>query len=80
MKRGLLLGNGMNSRLYIKGMSCRKIKERFMNNISKYGLIFEEIFGVHNWNEIPKYILENAKGDGIELLAGCLYDFIMKAL
>lgn len=46
MAKGLLLGNGINSRLCINDLSVECIAERFKKNVLVYSVIINNIFGV----------------------------------
>lgn len=76
MARGLLLGNGINSRLCIGDLSVKNIADRFKKNVLVYSIIINNIFGVQieedflNYSEMPISEL------GIETLAGVLYKYI----
>ena len=76
MARGLLLGNGINSRLCIWDLSVKNIADRFKKNVLVYSIIINNIFGVQieedflNYSEMPISEL------GIETLAGVLYKYI----
>ena len=44
MARGLLLGNGINSRLCIWDLSVKNIADRFKKNVLVYSIIINNIF------------------------------------
>ena len=46
MKKGLLLGNGINSRIGVDSFSVDNIWRRFIENIRKYKPVFEATFDI----------------------------------
>ena len=76
MAKGLLLGNGINARIGIKGLSVSEIKERFRHNIYKYIPLLEALYGIALSEDICNNIIQSSKSDGIESLAGSFYEYI----
>lgn len=76
MRRGILLGNGINSRIGIKGFSQEEIKNRFVDNIKKYKAIFEAIFEIPFCENEIVDMLVNSDNSGIETLAGIVYKYV----
>lgn len=74
----LLLGNGINNRLKIDGLSENEIKGRFANNLSLYSPIFDALFSVKVSTVEAEKIVDTAKNKNIEGLAGSLYMHIKK--
>lgn len=75
MSKSLLLGNGINSRIGINGMSVREIKKRFRENVCKSSCVFESLFGVSIFYEVYDSIIDS-NNYGIESLAGAVYKYI----
>lgn len=78
MARGLLLGNGINSRLCIKDLSVDCIAERFEKNVLVYSGIINNIFGVQI-EDFLKNLETVTPKLGIETLAGILYKYIKES-
>lgn len=76
MARGLLLGNGINSRLCIWDLSVKNIAERFKKNVLVYSIIINNIFGVQIEEDFLNYSEMTISELGIETLAGLLYKYI----
>ena len=76
MAKGLLLGNGINSRLCIKGLSVEDISRRFTKNVFAYSVMINNLFGVQITEDVLKSIGISACESGIEILAGGLYNHI----
>lgn len=47
MKKGLLLGNGINNRIGIKSLSVAKIQDRFIANVIVYKPLLEKSLGIY---------------------------------
>lgn len=76
MAKGLLLGNGINARLGIKGLSVECIARKFIKNVLAYSIIFKNIFGVLIPEDFLKISELSVSELGIETLAGFLYKYI----
>lgn len=76
MAKGLLLGNGINSRLCINDLSVECIAERFKKNVLVYSVIINNIFGVQIAEDFLKNSEISVSKLGIETLAGILYKYI----
>ena len=76
MAKGLLLGNGINSRLCINDLSVECIDERFKKNVLVYSAIINNIFGVQIAEDFLKNSEISVSKLGIETLAGILYKYI----
>ena len=75
VKRGLLLGNGINNRIGIKSFSIDNIRDNFIENIKRYKPLFEASLDIIiNEDEIIDALL-NSKNKGIETLAGIVYKY-----
>lgn len=74
----LLLGNGINNRLKIDGLSESEIKERFAYNLTLYSPIFDALFSVKISTVEATKIVGTAKNKNIEGLAGNVYEHIKK--
>lgn len=79
MARGLLLGNGINSRIGIAGLSVMHIAEKFVKNVSVYSVLIEKVFGVQIRNDFGKILELPISELGIESLAGLLYKYVKKS-
>lgn len=76
MIKSLLLGNGINARIGVTGLSESEIKERFRQNVYKYSPLLEALYGITLSEDICNNTIQSAKSDGIESLAGALYIYI----
>lgn len=76
MAKGLLLGNGINARLGIKGLSVECIARKFIKNVSAYSIIFKNIFGVLIPEDFLKISELSVSELGIETLASFLYKYV----
>lgn len=78
MKKGLLLGNGINNRIGIKELSAEEIGERFQRNVKVYRKIVESLFDVDIKQDFFADLGNSSPKLGIETLAGKLYTYIKK--
>lgn len=69
MKKGLLLGNGINNRIGIKSLSVAKIQDRFIANVIVYKPLLEKSLGIYLKDDEMMNIFPNSKNIGIETLA-----------
>ena len=76
MKKGLLLGNGINSRIGVDSFSVDNIWRRFIENIRKYKPVFEATFDITIYEDEIVDVLLNSSNRGIETLAGTVYKYI----
>lgn len=76
MAKSLLLGNGINARIGIKGLTVSEIKERFRHNMYRNSLVAENLYGITLSKDVCDDIIQSSKVDGIESLAGSLYIYI----
>lgn len=76
MAKSLLLGNGLNARIGIRGLSVSEIKERFRKNMNRNSFAFEALYGITLSEDVCNDIIQSSKVDGIESLAGSLYTYI----
>lgn len=76
MSKGLLLGNGINAHIGITDLSVKCIGRRFLNNVICYIPIIEELFHKEIKKDFLAYLDEHAEENGIEILAGILYQYI----
>lgn len=76
MAKSLLLGNGINARIGIKGLAVSEIKERFRHNMHRNSLVLEALYGITLSKDLCIDIIQSSKMDGIESLAGSLYTYI----
>ena len=76
MAKSLLLGNGINARIGIKGLAVSEIKERFRHNMYRNSLVLEALYGITLSKDLCNDIIQSSKMDGIESLAGSLYTYI----
>lgn len=76
MNKSLLLGNGINARIGIKGLAVSEIKERFQHNMYRNSFVSEALYGVILSKDVCDDIIRTSKVDGIESLAGSLYTYI----
>lgn len=75
MAKSLLLGNGINARIGIKGLAVSEIKERFRYNMYRNSFVSEELYGITLSKDVCEDIIQSSKVDGIESLAGSLYTY-----
>lgn len=80
MKKGLLLGNGINNRIGIKSLSVAKIQDRFIANVIVYKPLLEKSLGIYLKDDEMMNIFPNSKNIGIETLAGLVYKYIREKL
>ena len=73
MKKGLLLGNGINSRIGVDSFSVDNIWRRFIENIRKYKPVFEATFDITIYEDEIVDVLLNSSNRGIETLAGTVF-------
>lgn len=78
MKKGLLLGNGINNRIGIKELSAEEIGKRFQRNVKVYRKIVESLFDVDIKQDFFADLDNSSPKLGIETLAGKLYTYIKK--
>lgn len=76
MKKGLLLGNGINACLGINDLSVACIVERFKRNVLVYSAIIQNFFEVQIDEDFLRYIESQSEELGIETLAGILYKYV----
>ena len=76
MAKSLLLGNGINARIGIKGLAVSEIKERFLRNMYRNSYVSEALYGITLSKDVCNDIIRSSKVDGIESLAGSLYTYI----
>ena len=76
MKKGLLLGKGINSRIGVDSFSVDNIWRRFIENIRKYKPVFEATFDITIYEDEIVDVLLNSSNRGIETLAGTVYKYI----
>lgn len=76
MGKSLLLGNGINARIGIRGLSETEIKERFRHNIYKASPSLEALYGITLSEDICNDIIDSSQTNGIEVLAGSLYKYV----
>lgn len=76
MAKSLLLGNGINARIGIRGLSEPEIKGRFQCNMYKMSPLLEALYGISLSEDICNYVVKSSKSDGIESLSGSLYIYI----
>lgn len=76
MAKSLLIGNGINARIGIKGLTVSEIKERFQHNMYRNSYVLEALYGVMLSNDICNDIIRSSREEGIESLAGSLYTYI----
>lgn len=76
MKKGIILGNGINNRIGINSFTLEQIRMRFVENIKRYMPLFEASFGEYfDEAEIVNKIEESSNW-GIETLAGIVYEYV----
>ena len=80
MKKGLLLGNGINNRIGIKSLSVAKIQDRFIANVIAYKPLLEKSLGIYLRDDEMMNIFPNSKNIGIETLAGLVYKYIREKI
>lgn len=68
MHKSLLLGNGMNARIGISGLSETEIKERFRHNIYKASPTLEALYKITLSESICNDIIDSSRENGIEVL------------
>lgn len=80
MRKGIILGNGINSRIGVDLLSAEKIRTRFIRNIRRYMPLFEASFDKEF--EVDDIInrLYASKKQGIESLASIIYEYISNAI
>ncbi|MBP3474958.1 MAG: hypothetical protein J6K48_01345 [Lachnospiraceae bacterium] len=78
MAKGLLLGNGINTRIGIHGLTISEIKERFRYNMYKSAPVLEALFEIILSRDTCNNIIQESESDGIESLAGSLYEYVKK--
>lgn len=76
MAKNLLLGNGINARIGIKGLLVLEIKERFRCTMYKYLHLIEALYNITLSKDVCNDIIQASKSEGIESLAGALYIYI----
>lgn len=80
MKKGIILGNGINNRIGINSFSTEEIRKRFIENIRRYMPLFEASFdNCFNDTEIVGEIRASSNW-GIEILAGIVYEYVSKQI
>jgi len=78
MKKGIILGNGINNRIGIKEFSLEQIRTRFIENIKRYMPLFDASFGkIFDEEEMIEQITISTNW-GIEPLAGIVYEYVSK--
>ena len=80
MKKGLLLGNGINNRIGIKSLSVAEIQDRFIANVIVYKPLLEKSLGIYLKDDEMMNIFPNSKNIGIETLAGLVYKYIREKI
>ena len=78
MCRNLLLGNGINIHLNIKGMSMSEIAFRFRKNLIMASPFYELIFNVAFTDNICDDLFANNKKMGIESLAEIVHSYVIE--
>ncbi len=76
MKKGLLIGNGINDRIGITELKNSEIKKRFENNIIRFIPIIKGLFGYVLSEEEIEEIRRRPEKEGIESLADYLYGIL----
>ena len=78
MKKGIILGNGINNRIGIESFSLEQIRRRFVENIKRYMPLFEASFDkCFDETEMVDRLLASTNW-GIETLSGIVYEYISK--
>lgn len=75
MRRGIILGNGINLRLEIKELSEEAIKSRFLRKMNGYSPLLVLLVGCGFDKELYSLIEDSANGK-IEFLASIVYDYV----
>ena len=78
MAKNLLLGNGINMRLKIKGLQEQEIAERFFQNLIRSSCLFELLFGVSFTEDICNALLMKTNKKGIESLSYFVHDYVLE--
>lgn len=74
--KAILLGNGINSKIKIDGMSQIDIQNRFFDNLIRYAPIIENLFSVRISPDTVCHLYDKTTTENIEILAGKLYKYI----
>lgn len=78
MKKGIILGNGINNRIGIDSFSLEQIRRRFVENIRRYMPLFEASFDkCFDEAEMVDELISSTNW-GIETLSGIVYEYISK--
>lgn len=78
MQRNLLLGNGINMHLGVKGMSVSEIASRFKKNLVISSPFYELLFSVTFTDEICDKLFTTDDKLGIELLAEKVHSYVIE--
>lgn len=78
MKKGIILGNGINNRIGIDSFFLEQIRRRFVENIRRYMPLFEASFDkCFDEAEMVDELISSTNW-GIETLSGIVYEYISK--
>ncbi len=76
--RNLLLGNGINIHLDIKGMTMDDISNRFKKSLAASSPFYELLFNVQLTEDICDKLFENVANNGIESLTEIIHAYVIK--
>lgn len=76
MERNLLLGNGINAHLCIKGLEMKDIANRFADSLIKSSNFFDLMFGVRFTPQLCEKLFSKTQKQGIESLAETVYNYL----
>lgn len=80
MRRNLLLGNGINIHLGVKGMSVPEIASRFKKNLIMSSPFYELLFNISFTDEICDKLFKMDNKQGIESLAEKVHSYVIESI